>query len=106
MKIVASAASTTTSELNIADPLPSDGGEYTCIANNAYGQDQASIVLVVQEPPGFPRSLHVAEHSSRSLLLAWSTSTGAVVTSYHLQYKEASGKSHNQLLLLLLAYKN
>jgi hypothetical protein len=48
------------------------------------------------EPPDFPRNLHVAEQTSRSVLLSWSPGAGSdsPVTSYILQYKEASDMWH------------
>ena len=36
------------SKLTIVDVSPADRGDFTCIASNAYGQDRASIHLVVQ----------------------------------------------------------
>ncbi|KMQ82089.1 down syndrome cell adhesion molecule-like protein, partial [Lasius niger] len=74
-----------------------DRGDYVCVAANAYGQDKATIHLLVQEPPDFPRNLHVAEQGSRSILLAWSSPASdrdvnhasAPITNYIVQYKEA-----------------
>ncbi|PSN46727.1 Down syndrome cell adhesion molecule-like protein Dscam2, partial [Blattella germanica] len=82
--------------LTIAGVSPEDRGDFTCIASNAYGQDRASIHLVVQEPPNFPRNLHVVEQTSRSVLLSWSPGAGtdAPITSYIVQYKEASDMWH------------
>ncbi|GLG93723.1 Tyrosine-protein phosphatase Lar, partial [Gryllus bimaculatus] len=83
------------SELNILEASHLDRGEYTCTANNAYGQDHTSIQLLVQEPPNFPRNLHIAEQTSRSVRLSWSPSAGDTpVTSYILQYKEARDVWH------------
>ncbi|XP_068082151.1 cell adhesion molecule Dscam2 [Anabrus simplex] len=83
------------SELSIMEASHLDRGEYTCFASNAYGQDHTTIQLLVQEPPNFPRNLHVAEQTSRSILLSWSPSGGDTpVTSYILQYKEARDVWH------------
>ncbi|XP_069692741.1 cell adhesion molecule Dscam2-like [Periplaneta americana] len=84
------------SKLTIVDVSPVDRGDFTCIASNAYGQDRTTIQLTVQEPPNFPRNLHVAEQTSRSVLLSWSpdVATDSPVTSYILQYKEASDVWH------------
>ncbi|XP_033606866.1 Down syndrome cell adhesion molecule-like protein Dscam2 isoform X4 [Cryptotermes secundus] len=84
------------SKLTIMDVSPVDRGDFTCIASNAYGQDRTTIQLTVQEPPNFPRNLHIAEQTSRSVLLSWSPGAGSdsPVTSYILQYKEASDIWH------------
>jgi len=36
------------SKLTIMDVSPLDRGDFTCIASNAYGQDRATIQLIVQ----------------------------------------------------------
>lgn len=88
-----------TSELRITKAGHEDRGEYVCVASNAYGIDKASIHLLVQEPPNFPRNLHVAELKSRSILLSWSSPSSdsdsfnpdSPITNYIIQYKEADG---------------
>lgn len=88
-----------TSELRISKAGHEDRGEYVCVANNAYGVDKASVNLLVQEPPNFPRNLHVAEQKSRSILLSWSSPSSdsdshnpdSPITNYIVQYKEADG---------------
>lgn len=79
-----------------------DRGDYVCVAANAYGRDKATIHLLVQEPPDFPRNLHVAEQGSRSILLAWSSPAtdrdashvSSPITNYIVQYKEAQGTDY------------
>lgn len=88
------------SELRITQANHIDRGDYTCVATNAYGHARAGIKLLVQEPPNFPRNLHVAEQGSRSLLLAWSSPSSeqdpahasSPITKYIVQYKEAQGR--------------
>lgn len=88
-----------TTELRIIQASHMDRGDYVCVAANAYGQDKATIHLLVQEPPDFPRNLHVAEQGSRSIMLAWSSPANdrdvnhasAPITNYIVQYKEAQG---------------
>jgi len=87
------------SELRIVQASHMDRGDYVCVAANAYGHDKATIHLLVQEPPDFPRNLHVAEQGSRSILLAWSSPASdrdanhasSPITNYIVQYKEAQG---------------
>ncbi|KOX73570.1 Down syndrome cell adhesion molecule-like protein Dscam2 [Melipona quadrifasciata] len=89
------------SELRITQANHIDRGDYMCVATNAYGHARASIKLLVQEPPNFPRNLHVAEQGSRSLLLAWSSPSSeqdpahasSPITNYIVQYKEAQALS-------------
>jgi hypothetical protein len=88
-----------TTELRIVQTSHMDRGDYVCVAANAYGHDKASIHLLVQEPPDFPRNLHVAEQGSRSIRLAWSSPAtdrnpshaSSPITKYIVQYKEAQG---------------
>ncbi|KAK0094057.1 hypothetical protein PV326_011918 [Microctonus aethiopoides] len=92
-----------TSELRISKAGHEDRGEYVCVANNAYGVDKASVNLLVQEPPNFPRNLHVAEQKSRSILLSWSSPSSdsdshnpdSPITNYIVQYKEADDVWHD-----------
>ncbi|OAD61172.1 Down syndrome cell adhesion molecule-like protein Dscam2 [Eufriesea mexicana] len=89
------------SELRITQANHIDRGDYMCVATNAYGHARANINLLVQEPPNFPRNLHVAEQGSRSLLLAWSSPSSeqdpahasSPITNYIVQYKEAQEPS-------------
>lgn len=93
------------SELRITQANHIDRGDYTCVATNAYGHARAGIKLLVQEPPNFPRNLHVAEQGSRSLLLAWSSPSSeqdpahasSPITKYIVQYKEAQGRLDDSL---------
>ncbi|KOC64967.1 Down syndrome cell adhesion molecule-like protein Dscam2 [Habropoda laboriosa] len=87
------------SELRISQANHIDRGDYMCVATNAYGHARATINLLVQEPPNFPRDLHIAEQGSRSLQLAWSSPSSeqdpahasSPITNYIVQYKEAQG---------------
>ena len=87
------------SELRISQAGHADRGEYVCVARNAYGHDRVTIHLLVQEPPNFPRNLHVAELGSRAITLAWSPPSSVAdtmhpdspIAKYVVQYKEAQG---------------
>ncbi|XP_015190720.1 PREDICTED: Down syndrome cell adhesion molecule-like protein Dscam2 isoform X7 [Polistes dominula] len=90
------------SELRIIQVSHMDRGDYICVAGNAYGRDHATIHLLVQEPPNFPRNVHVAEKGSRSILVAWSSPqsdqdashASSPITNYIVQYKEAQDVWH------------
>lgn len=101
------------SEMTIIQTLLTDRGEYSCVANNEYGHDHSTITLQVQEPPNFPRNLHVTEYGSRSIVLAWSSGNDGngensidllsqPISNYILQYKESHetwNENNNQKLL-------
>ncbi|XP_060817476.1 cell adhesion molecule Dscam2-like isoform X2 [Bombus pascuorum] len=102
------------SELRITQANHIDRGDYMCVATNAYGHARASIKLLVQEPPNFPRNLHVAEQGSRSLLLAWSSPSSeqdpahasSPITNYIVQYKEAQDVWHEHNTQKMVAGDN
>ncbi|GAB1864901.1 Down syndrome cell adhesion molecule [Camponotus japonicus] len=110
----ADASGHVTTELRIVQASHMDRGDYICTAANAYGQDKATIHLLVQEPPDFPRNLHVAEQGSRSILLAWSSPANdrdvnhasAPITNYIVQYKEAQDVWHEHNTQKLVAGDN
>ncbi|XP_011684732.1 PREDICTED: Down syndrome cell adhesion molecule-like protein Dscam2 [Wasmannia auropunctata] len=103
-----------TTELRIVQASHMDRGDYVCVAANAYGRDKATIHLLVQEPPDFPRNLHVAEQGSRSILLAWSSPAtdrdashvSSPITNYIVQYKEAQDVWHEHNTQKLVAGDN
>ncbi|XP_043479175.1 Down syndrome cell adhesion molecule-like protein Dscam2 isoform X3 [Leptopilina heterotoma] len=90
------------SELCIIQASHADRGEYVCFARNAYGHDKVSVHLLVQEPPNFPRNLHVVELGSRAITLEWSTPSSVAdslhpdspISKYVVQYKEAQDVWH------------
>lgn len=58
--------------LKIESVKRKDSGLFSCLVKNAYGEDESTIRLIVQEPPEPPRELKVSEASSRSVKLSWS----------------------------------
>ncbi|XP_018312504.1 Down syndrome cell adhesion molecule-like protein Dscam2 [Mycetomoellerius zeteki] len=110
----ADASGRVTTELRIIQASHMDRGDYVCVAANAYGRDKATIHLLVQEPPDFPRNLHVAEQGSRSILLAWSSPAtdrdashvSSPITNYIVQYKEAQDVWHEHNTQKLVAGDN
>lgn len=88
------------SELTISQTTLSDRGEYSCIAANAFGTDHSTVHLQVQEPPSFPRNLHVTQLKADSVHLMWTpgdqdSSAFQPVTNYIVQYKEAEDTWRN-----------
>ncbi|KAG5318479.1 DSCL protein, partial [Acromyrmex heyeri] len=71
-----------------------DSGRYFCIASNAYGRDEMTIHLYIQD---FPRNLHVIEKGSRHINLGWTTSQdgNSPITQYIIEYKTESEVWHD-----------
>ncbi|XP_076177155.1 cell adhesion molecule Dscam2 isoform X1 [Ptiloglossa arizonensis] len=79
----------TISTLGFISTSREDSGKYFCIASNAYGRDEMTIHLYIQEPPDFPRNLHVIEKGSRYINVSWTTSQdgNSPITQYIVEYK-------------------
>jgi hypothetical protein len=60
------------SVLKIESVKRQDSALFSCFVKNAYGEDESTIRLIVQEPPEPPRELKVSDISSRSVKLSWS----------------------------------
>ncbi|XP_048512285.1 Down syndrome cell adhesion molecule-like protein Dscam2 isoform X3 [Athalia rosae] len=77
------------SVLGIVSTTRDDSGLYFCIASNAYGRDEMTLQLYIQEPPDFPRNLHIIEKGSRYVKLGWTTSQdgNSPITQYIIEYK-------------------
>ncbi|CAG2054815.1 unnamed protein product, partial [Timema podura] len=90
------------SELTISNTDRSDGGRYACFASNSFGRDQMSVHLYVQEPPEFPRNVHVIEKGSRLVKLGWllSPDGNSPITKYTVEYKTESDLWHDNMLQL------
>ncbi|XP_076235762.1 cell adhesion molecule Dscam2 [Calliopsis andreniformis] len=79
----------TISSLSFISTSREDSGRYVCIASNAYGHDEMTIHLYIQEPPDFPRNLVVIEKGSRYINISWTTSQdgNSPITQYIIEYK-------------------
>ncbi|XP_022215405.2 Down syndrome cell adhesion molecule-like protein Dscam2 isoform X3 [Drosophila obscura] len=80
------------SELGISHTYRQDTGIYICQASNAFGQDEMSIQLIVQEVPEQPKNLRINSQQSRSLQLTWSQpfAGNSPIEEYHIYYKQIS----------------
>ncbi|XP_023317526.1 Down syndrome cell adhesion molecule-like protein Dscam2 [Trichogramma pretiosum] len=85
------------SVLGLVGTTRDDSGRYVCIASNAYGRDEMTIHLYIQEPPDFPRNLRVLEKGSRFIKLGWLTSQdgNSPITQYIVEYKTESEVWHD-----------
>ncbi|XP_036333519.1 Down syndrome cell adhesion molecule-like protein Dscam2 isoform X27 [Rhagoletis pomonella] len=59
------------SSLSIKRTERSDSALFTCLATNAFGSDDASINMIIQEVPEMPYALKVLDKSGRSVQLSW-----------------------------------
>ncbi|KQS70968.1 LOW QUALITY PROTEIN: uncharacterized protein Dere_GG10759 [Drosophila erecta] len=59
------------SSLSIKRTERSDSALFTCVATNAFGSDDASINMIVQDVPEMPYALKVLDKSGRSVQLSW-----------------------------------
>lgn len=77
------------SELGISHTYRQDSGVYVCQAGNAFGQDEMTIHLVVQEVPEPPKNLRINSQQSRSVQLTWSQpfNGNSAIDEYHIQFK-------------------
>ncbi|KAG7198654.1 hypothetical protein KM043_006011 [Ampulex compressa] len=87
----------TISTLGFVSTSREDSGRYFCIAANSYGKDEMTIHLYIQEPPDFPRNLHVIDKGSRYMDIGWTTSQdgNSPITQYIIEYKTDSEVWHD-----------
>lgn len=85
------------SELGISHTYRQDSGIYLCQANNAFGQDEMSIHLIIQEVPESPKNLRVNSQQSRSLQLTWSQpfAGNSPIEEFNVQFKGAGDSWQN-----------
>ncbi|GFY40217.1 down syndrome cell adhesion molecule homolog [Trichonephila inaurata madagascariensis] len=81
-----------TSKVSIHAVDRRDSALFTCVATNAYGQDDTNIQLIVQEPPDSPGNILATEIGSRSITIRWTAPyTGnSPIVSYKIQHKLSS----------------
>ncbi|XP_043281864.1 Down syndrome cell adhesion molecule-like protein Dscam2 isoform X2 [Venturia canescens] len=77
------------STLELLSTTREDSGRYFCMASNSYGRDEVTMHLYIQEPPDFPRNIHVIAKGSRYIILGWTTSQdgNSPITQYIIEYK-------------------
>lgn len=77
------------SELGITHTYRQDSGVYFCHASNAFGKDDMSIHLTIQEVPEPPKNLRTNSQQSRTLQLTWTQpfNGNSPIVEYHIQYK-------------------
>lgn len=97
------------SELGIERSIRQDTGIFICSALNAYGSDEMSIQLIVQECPEPPRNVRVMDQLSRSIGISWTQpyAGNSPIINYIVQYKPGAGTRIYRLkiLKLIVPYK-
>nr|XP_015838911.1 PREDICTED: Down syndrome cell adhesion molecule isoform X39 [Tribolium castaneum] len=79
------------SGLSIKRTERSDSALFTCVATNAFGSDDTSINMIVQEVPEVPYGLKVLDKSGRSVQLSWVApfDGNSPITRYMIEYKQS-----------------
>ncbi|XP_048480585.1 Down syndrome cell adhesion molecule-like protein Dscam2 isoform X25 [Plutella xylostella] len=81
------------SDLSIRRTERSDSALFTCVATNAFGSDDTSINMIVQEVPEAPYGLKVLDKSGRSVQLSWAApyDGNSPIKKFLIEYKRAKG---------------
>ena len=70
-----------------------DSALFTCVATNAFGSDDTSINLIIQEKPETPYGLKVIDKSGRMVKLSWQApyNGNSNLTRYVIEFKTTKG---------------
>ncbi|CAK9830510.1 Cell adhesion molecule Dscam2 [Anthophora retusa] len=81
------------SDLSIKRTERGDSALFTCVATNAFGSDDTSINMIVQEVPEVPYGLKVLDKSGRSVQLSWAApyDGNSPMKRYVIEYKISKG---------------
>ncbi|XP_077274879.1 Down syndrome cell adhesion molecule 1 isoform X11 [Temnothorax americanus] len=81
------------SDLSIKRTERGDSALFTCVATNAFGSDDTSINMIVQEVPEVPYGLKVLDKSGRSVQLSWAApyDGNSPIKRYVIEYKISKG---------------
>ncbi|CAB3223434.1 unnamed protein product [Arctia plantaginis] len=81
------------SDLSIRRTERSDSALFTCVATNAFGSDDTSINMIIQEVPEAPYGLKVLDKSGRTVQLSWAApyDGNSPINKFLIEYKRAKG---------------
>ncbi|XP_058460382.1 cell adhesion molecule Dscam2 isoform X32 [Malaya genurostris] len=87
------------SSLSIKRTERSDSALFTCMATNAFGSDDSSINMIIQEAPEMPYALKVLDKSGRTVQLSWATPYGgnSPLKRYIIEFKRSRGTWENDV---------
>ncbi len=77
------------STISIKRTQREDSALFTCVATNAFGSDDTSINLIVQEKPETPYGLRLLDKTGRTVKLSWQApyNGNSNLTRYVIQFK-------------------
>lgn len=92
------------SDLSIKRTERSDTALFTCVATNAFGSDDTSINMIVQEVPETPYGLKVLDKSGRSVQLSWVApyDGNSPIKRYMIEYKPSKSSWENGMERVLV----
>ena len=81
------------STISIKRTQRDDSALFTCVATNAFGSDDTSINLIIQEKPESPTGLKVLETRGRTVKLSWQApyNGNSNLTRYVIEFKPTQG---------------
>ncbi|XP_055593954.1 cell adhesion molecule Dscam2 isoform X4 [Uranotaenia lowii] len=87
------------SSLSIKRTERSDSALFTCMATNAFGSDDASINMIIQEAPEMPYALKVLDKSGRTVQLSWAKpyDGNSPLKRYIIEFKRSRGTWDNDV---------
>ncbi|XP_062698638.1 cell adhesion molecule Dscam2 isoform X47 [Aedes albopictus] len=87
------------SSLSIKRTERSDSALFTCMATNAFGSDDASINMIIQEAPEMPYALKVLDKSGRTVQLSWAKpyDGNSPLKRYIIEFKRSRGTWENDV---------
>ena len=82
-----------------------DSALFTCVATNAFGSDDTSINLIIQEVPETPFDLKVLEKNGRNIKLSWQApyNGNSNLTRYLIEFKPTKGTWQNDIDRVLVS---
>ncbi|XP_058116716.1 cell adhesion molecule Dscam2 [Anopheles coustani] len=88
-----------TSSLSIKRTERSDSALFTCMATNAFGSDDTSINMIIQEPSEMPYALKVLDKSGRTVQLSWAKpyDGNSPLKRYIIEFKRSRGSWENDI---------
>lgn len=81
------------SSLSIKRTERTDSALFTCVATNAFGSDDASINMIIQEVPEMPYALKVLDKSGKTVQLSWAKpyDGNSPLKRYIIEFKTSRG---------------
>jgi Down syndrome cell adhesion protein 1 len=87
------------SSLSIKRTERTDTALFTCVATNAFGSDDTSINMIIQESPEMPYGMKVLDKSGRTIQLSWNKpyDGNSPLKRYIIEFKRSRGTWDNDI---------